>query len=94
MGTKDGFIGEVSTTVPFIRFLKYTRNATYIAFLLTFFSMPMMVISAEIHKSGQLMYSVVSLWFGLFVWAFLAFARVAYLFGLLLKPKSKPFIPG
>ena len=92
-GSQDSFISEVRDTIPVRRFVVYTRNATLIGFILTFASMPMMVINLDRPSENLCAYVLTALWFGLFVWAFLAFARVAYLFGLLMQPKAKPFIP-
>lgn len=93
-GTKEGFIDKIKETTPVVKFINYTRNATIIGFVLTFASMPFMILSKELWKAEYWLYVAIAAWFALFVWAFLAFARVAYLFGLLIKPKAKDQIPG
>lgn len=93
VGAKSGFIESVQGTDPMRRFLSYTRNATIIGFVLTFVSMPLMVGNLDISQSPTV-YFVIAVWFSMFIWAFCSFARVAYLFGLLVQPTSKPSIPG
>jgi hypothetical protein len=89
----DGFIEQIRDTTPMKQFLSYTKNATYIGFALTFASMPLMVSAIKV-SAALMPYAIICCWFALFVWAFLSFIRVAYLFGILLRPKSKPLLPG
>jgi hypothetical protein len=93
VGSQSDFIAGVQGTEAMQRFLGYARNATVIGFILTFCSMPLMVAELNVSQGGYI-YITIATWFALFICAFLSFARVAYLFGLLARPKSKPFIPG
>jgi hypothetical protein len=93
VGSEGNFIEKIRDTTPMKQFLKYTRNATIIGFVLTFISMPLMVADFKL-TGGRWIYISISVWFSLFIWAFLSFIRVAYLFGLLLKPKGRTPIPG
>lgn len=93
VGTSDGFISDVKESAPMRRFLSYTRNGTLMGFLLTFASMPLIVMEAKV-EGGFLPYVAISTWFSLFIWTFFAFARVAYLFGLLMRPERPRMLPG
>jgi len=93
VGSEGGFIEKIRDTTPMKQFLVYTKNATYIGFALTILSMPLMVSGIKVGANFW-PYFFVAVWFTLFIWAFLSFARVAYLFGILLRPKSKPLLPG
>lgn len=87
-------MAEIRGTMPMKQFLGYTKRAVAMGFVLTFLSMPLMVAAPQITTPSTLMYLSITLWFALFIWAFLAFARVAYLFGLMLKPENRDIIPG
>jgi hypothetical protein len=93
MSSEGGFIERVRDTTPMNQFLQYTRNATYLGFALTAFSMPLMVSGIKVSREVY-GYFAISIWFSLFVWAFLSFARVAFLFGILIRPKTRPLLPG
>lgn len=84
-GKSDGFIGEVRNTRSMKRYTIYIKRAIWTGFLLTLTSMPLIVwkfVPAEIDISVFLLFSI---WFSIFVWAFLSFARVAFIFGILIQ---------
>jgi hypothetical protein len=92
-GKTDGFIGEIRSSRSMKRYNSYLKRATVIGFLLTFSSMPLIVWNYKVSLDDHLWYWLVSAWFSLFVWAFVSFARVAYIFGILVKvgePESVP----
>lgn len=93
LGSQGTFIEKIRETTSMDLFIKYTRNATKLGFFLTFFSMPLMVLGVKL-SDGNIQYYCVVFWFILFVWTFLAFVRVAYIFGFLIRPRSKPLLPG
>ena len=93
VGSQGTFIEKIRDTTPMNLFLKYTKNATWLSFALTLFSMVQMVCDPKL-ADGSFQYRAIIVWFGLFVWTFLAFARVAYLFGYLLRSRPKPLLPG
>lgn len=93
MGSDDGFLEKIKDTATLSRFVSYTKRATVIGFFLTFYSIPLIVLSPKIGAESEVVYYFVTAWFSLFVWAFLAFARVAYLFGILLRPRAKKEFP-
>jgi hypothetical protein len=84
-GRTDGFIGEIRFSRSMVRYNSYLKRATSIGFLLTFTSMPLIVWHHKVSTSDATWFWIVSLWFSLFVWAFVAFIRVAYIFGILVK---------
>lgn len=86
-GKSDGFIEAVRHTTPMKAFLGYQRTAIALGFAITFISIPLMVISHKIHSSN-FSYYVFCGWAFISVWGFFAFMRVAYLFGLLVRPKE------
>jgi hypothetical protein len=55
--------------------------------------MPLMVAALKVDSSFT-PYAFICVWFALFIWAFLSFVRVAYLFGILLRPKGNALLPG
>jgi len=84
-GKTDGFIGEIRFSRSMQRYNSYLKRATSIGFLLTFTSMPLIVWHHETTTADFYWFVSVAVWFSLFVWAFVSFARVAYIFGVLLK---------
>ena len=88
----DGFIGAIKNTTAMNNFNSYIKRATFIGFILTFCSMPLVMLSPKPEISGFL-YSCIALWFGLFIWAFGSFLRVAYIFGLIVKVPDNKDIP-
>lgn len=92
---RDGFVGRVIGGSSYERFLSFTKRACYGGFLLTIVSLPLLVASPEIAASQPLMYWPIAIWFALFVWAFCAFLRVAFTFGIIVAtPDRRERIPG
>jgi hypothetical protein len=87
-GSHDGFIGEARHTRSMKRYAIFLRRALYIGFLLSVTSIPLIVTNYKIEQESTFLYFVVAAWFSLFVWAFCSFARVAYIFGILIKVKE------
>jgi hypothetical protein len=84
-GKNDGFIGEVRRTRSMKRFSVYIKRAITSGFLLTVTSMPLIVWKFTITPDDKYLFLLIITWFALFVWAFLSFARVAYIFGILMR---------
>lgn len=84
-GKNDGFIGEVRQTRSMKRYSTYIMRAIISGFILTITSMPLIVWRFTITKEDHYLFVVIAVWFSIFVWAFLSFARVAYIFGLLVR---------
>lgn len=93
-GKADGFIGEVRHTRSMRRFTTYIKRAIISGFILTIFSMPLMVLNFQMSIENTRLYLGIAAWFSVFVWAFLSFARVAYIFGLLVQVEDVKRIPG
>lgn len=93
-GKSDGFIAEVKNTESMGYFLGYMRTAIWLGFVLTFASIPMMVTQHDIGSGDSWRFFIFLSWVFLSVWAFFAFLRVAYIFGLLLRPSAAKRIPG
>lgn len=88
----DGFVGAVRKSVAMKRFTAYVRRGTVGGFLLTIASIPVTVASPS-PGSSDFTYYALSFWFGLFIWTFLAFIRIAFIFGRLASvPDQEPFI--
>jgi hypothetical protein len=91
LSKSDGFIGEVRKTVAMARFISYVRRGAVGGFALTLVSVPITVVSPD-PASSTFSFWAVSLWFGLFVWTFLAFVRIAFNFiRLTTVPEQEPF---
>lgn len=88
----DGFIGEIRDTVSMRRFRFYVIKAMNMGFILTIYSIPLMVLSLDLNSTVQ--YWVVSTWFASFIWAFASFLRVALNFGKMVSVRDNTFIPG
>lgn len=93
VGSQGTFIEKIRDTTSMNLFLFYTKNATKLSFIVAFYSMVLMVYCPKL-SDGLFQYRIIVIWFGLFIWTFLAFARVAYLFGFLVRPRTKPLFPG
>src|SRR5262249_50583393 len=92
-GKTDGFIGEIRSSRSIRRYNLFLKRATIIGFLLTFWSMPLIVWNYKVSADDYLWYLFVSAWFSLFVWAFVSFVRVAYIFGILIKVGEPTSVP-
>jgi hypothetical protein len=84
-GKTDGFIGEARNTRSMKRYTVYIKRAIWTGFLLTLTSMPLIVWKFAPEQIGNVTFLIFSLWFSIFVWAFLSFARVAFIFGILIQ---------
>lgn len=93
-GKNDGFIGEVRRTRSMRRFSTYIMRAIASGFLLTVTSMPLLVWKFTISPDDKFLYLMIIVWFSLFVWAFLSFARVAYIFGVLVQVQDNDRVGG
>lgn len=93
-GKTDGFIGEIRFSRSMQLYNSYLKRATSMGFVLTFTSMPLIVWHHEASATDFYWFTSVAVWFSLFVWAFVAFARVAYIFGVLLKVGEPAKVPG
>lgn len=74
------------------RFQWYVLQAMYMGFILTIYSIPLMILNLDM--KGSITYWVVSTWFASFIWAFTSFLRVALNFGKMVSVKDADFIPG
>jgi hypothetical protein len=92
-GKNDGFIGEIRHTRSMQIYNKYLWRAIVVGFSLTASTIPLLVTQYEPKADSQVLFYIVVLWVSLFVWAFLAFARVAYIFGILVKTRGGTGIP-
>jgi hypothetical protein len=93
-GKSDGFIASIRNTEEMTEFLGYQKRAMLLGFLLTFASIPMMVTNLSFDSSSSLNYWLFTVWAALAVWAFLAFLRVAYIFGIVIKTRDQTRIAG
>lgn len=89
-GKTDGFIVEIRNTRSMRRFNSFIRRAIVSGFVLTLSSMPLIAWKFTITTDDRLLYLVFAGWFSVFVWAFCSFARVAYIFGLLIRFDDAP----
>ena len=90
---QGGFIEVIRHTVFMSDFMRYTRRSIIMGFILTFSSIPLIIINLNF-KNGRLgPFLIVDLWIGLFVWAFLTFVRVAYIFGIIARVRDQERIP-
>lgn len=94
MGRSDGFAGDIRHTTAMRSFSGYMLRATWIGFFLTITSLPLIIFHNAIDISLIYIYVFISVWFSVFIWAFLAFIRVAYIFGLILRVPDKKRILG
>lgn len=90
VGKNDGFIQEIRDMLAMRRFLGYVKRANIGGFGLTIVSLPLTIANPSISDPKSLLFYVVVAWFGLFVWTFLAFLRVAYGFGHLSSVRDQP----
>ncbi|WP_324741348.1 hypothetical protein U8326_15445 [Tsuneonella sp. CC-YZS046] len=90
VGKNDGFVQEIRDKLAMRRFLAYVRRANIGGFVLTVMSLPLTIANPPISDPQSPMFFVVLGWFGLFLWTFLAFLRVAYGFGKLSSVRDQP----
>lgn len=91
IGKGDGFIVALKDTIAMSRFMKYIKRANATGFLLTFTSIPLIIVEPKVDAPLSTSYLLVSAWFAIFVWSFLSFLRLAYNFGQLASIKDKVF---
>lgn len=92
---RDGFVGRIMPGVSYKRFLAFTKRACFGGFVLTIASLPLVVASPKVNPATPAIYFLIALWFALFVWAFGAFLRVAFSFGIIVATPDLPQrIPG
>ena len=94
VGKNGGFIEKIRNTLAMQRFVRYTLRATVIGFILTVVCIPLIVTQMRMPPVADYRYYLVAIWAALFVWAFLAFLRVAFIFGALIRVRDEEFIPG
>lgn len=90
VGKNDGFVKEIREKLAMHRFLGYVRRANVGGFVLTVASLPLTITNPSFSAANSLIFFVVLTWFGLFLWTFLAFLRVAYGFGHLSSVRDQP----
>jgi len=88
-GKTDGFIAAVKNTDAMRVFTGYMRFAIVLGFALTLVSIPLMVVGFSIKEGTDLRYFTFVTWAFTATWAFFAFLRVAYVFGILIRPDIK-----
>lgn len=93
-GKNRGFIAEIKNTPEMGAFSKYQKTAIYLGFMLTFLSIPLMVSAFNFSGSGWIRFSIFCGWSFLATWAFFAFLRVAYIFGILVRVRDKKRVKG
>jgi len=93
-GKTDGFIGEIRNTRSMKRYSTYIKRAIFSGFILTLFSMPLIVWKFKVGADDHNLFLAIAVWFSTFIWAFLSFARVAYIFGILIRIEDVKKIEG
>src|SRR5579859_1132460 len=89
VGKQDGFVSAIKRSIFLSRFVGYTKTAIILGFLLTFSSIPLVVMNLDFTGANNLNYISVSVWVGLFSWAFFSFLRVAYIFDIIARVRDK-----
>lgn len=87
-GKTDGFIAQARTTRSMRRYNKFIMRAIVSGFVLTITSMPLIAWKFTVKADDVLLFGIFSVWFSIFVWAFFSFARVAYIFGLIVRAEE------
>lgn len=90
-GRQDGFAGALQGTIAMGRFMSYIKRANIAGFVLTFFSIPLIVLSPNITVPMSFPFISIVIWFSLFVWAFCSFLRLAFNFGKISSVKERKF---
>ncbi|MBY3262224.1 hypothetical protein HFO15_11245 [Rhizobium laguerreae] len=93
-GKSGGFIEAIKNTPEMALFLSYTKRAIYLGFVLTFFCIFLTVMSFDIGSGAAWKFHVFAAFCFFSLWGFLAFLRVAYVFGCILHVKDKARVPG
>lgn len=87
-GRRDGFVGALQGTIAMVRFVTYVKRAVVAGFILTFFSLPLIIAAPSLDAPFSWSFLVAVCWFSIFVWAFCAFLRLAYNFGRIARVKD------
>jgi hypothetical protein len=93
-GKSGGFIEAIRDTKEMALFLTYTKRAIYLGFCLTFSSIVMSITSFDVSSGGPWKFHIFAVWSFVSLWGFLAFLRVAYIFGDILRVRDRVRIPG
>lgn len=88
-GKSSGFLAEVKKTQAMQTFNSYTRTAICLGFLLTFASIPLIVSNFDFSGESAPYFWIFITWAFLATWSFLSFARVAYVFGVMLQVRDR-----
>lgn len=88
----DGFIAAIKDSRSMVLFKRYTMRAMLIGFVLTLFTIPLIVTGDQPLVSTRFYLSAI--WFSVFAWAFAAFLRVALNFGQIVSVPDRKSIPG
>lgn len=92
---RDGFVGMIVSGGSYERFLGFTKRACLGGFALSITSLPLLIATPKVEATSQYLYWIQAGWFSLFVWAFCAFLRVAFSFGVIVGTPDRPErIPG
>jgi hypothetical protein len=93
-GRTQGFVEAMRETVALKRFIGYVKRANVGGFVLTIVTLPLTVLSPAPGQIGSAQFFMVLAWFGLFLWTFFAFLRIAYGFGHLSSVRDQPAFYG
>jgi len=93
-GKSSGFMAEVAKTKAMIDFNRYTRTAILLGFTVTLVSIPLIVTAFHFKAGEPWRYATFVGWAFLTAWSFFSFARVAYVFGVMLKVGDRTRVPG
>ena len=92
---RDGFAGLLVGGQTYERFLSFTRRACLGGFALSMVSLPLLVVSPSVSINEPWTYWPIATWFAFFIWAFCAFLRVAFSFGMIVATPDRPDrVPG
>lgn len=93
-GKNEGFIAEIRETPEMRLFAGYQKSAMFLGFLLTVVSIPLMVTKFSFDIEQEFRYWLFCSWCFLAVWAFCAFLRVAYIFGIIIRVRDNKKVLG
>lgn len=93
-GKNDGFVKELKDTEQLAYFHNYQKTAIALGFVITFASIPLMVLNLSFSVAASWEFVVFSGWAALSMWAFFAFVRVAYIFGIIIRVRDRARVRG
>lgn len=93
-GKNDGFIKEIQETPQMQYFHRYQKTAIFLGFILTFSSIFLMVSNFSFASSDSWKFYIFCFWCALSMWAFFAFVRVAYIFGIIIRVRDRSRVRG